>query len=230
MQANQKVARSTGPSLANTLADVAKPLPGLVFARWLGVPQEQSPSFWYWNAKVGDLMLGAAQDAQEYRTSIQSLVNLVNYLDDLVRQRRAERGSGVSGDRGGHSRSGPVPGARPVLGWSRQQRAPRVRARRALLHRGGAGKTGRPERAKGAGAELSGTRAQCGPPREKRVGQSFSLLGDGFRYIAFSWITLRLTHSTLTSGYVLTLQAIPRALLTLVGAALSDRRSTWPTC
>jgi cytochrome P450 len=72
------------------LADVAKPLPALVFARWLGVPQQHSPSFWYWNAKVGDLILGAAQEEREYRTSIQSLVNLDDYLADLVRQRRAE--------------------------------------------------------------------------------------------------------------------------------------------
>ena len=57
------------------------------------------------------------------------------------------------------------------------------------------------------------------------LGQSFSLLGDGFSYIAFSWITLSLTHSTLTLGYVLALQAVPRALLTLVGGSLSDRWS-----
>lgn len=56
-------------------------------------------------------------------------------------------------------------------------------------------------------------------------GQSFSLLGDGFSYIAFSWITLSMTTSTLTLGYVLALQAIPRALLTLVGGSLGDRWS-----
>lgn len=58
------------------------------------------------------------------------------------------------------------------------------------------------------------------------MGQSFSLLGDGFSYIAFSWITLSLTRSTLTLGYVLALQAVPRALLTLVGGSLSDKWST----
>jgi MFS family permease len=58
------------------------------------------------------------------------------------------------------------------------------------------------------------------------LGQSFSLLGDGFSYIAFSWITLSLTRSTLTLGYVLALQAVPRALLTLVGGSLSDKWST----
>lgn len=56
------------------------------------------------------------------------------------------------------------------------------------------------------------------------LGQSLSLLGDGFSYIAFAWITLGLTHSTLALGYVLTFQAVPRALLTLVGGSLSD---TW---
>ncbi|MEV7776978.1 MFS transporter [Kitasatospora sp. NPDC088351] len=58
------------------------------------------------------------------------------------------------------------------------------------------------------------------------LGQSLSLLGDGFSYIAFSWITLSLTHSTLALGYVLTFQAVPRALLTLVGGSLSDKWST----
>ena len=71
-------------------ADIAKPLPALVFARWLGVPQAHSPSFWYWNARVGDLVLGAAQEEREYRTSLQSLVSLEDYLGRLVTERRAE--------------------------------------------------------------------------------------------------------------------------------------------
>ncbi|WOI61161.1 cytochrome P450 [Streptomyces fradiae] len=72
------------------VADIARPLPALVFARWLGVPQADAPSFWYWNARVGDLVLGAAQEEREYRTSLQSLVNLEDYLADLVRRRREE--------------------------------------------------------------------------------------------------------------------------------------------
>lgn len=82
--------RAVPGHIGDVVADVAKPLPALVFARWLGVPQEHSASFWYWNARVGDLVLGAAQEEREYRTSIQSLVNLDDYLADLVRQRRAE--------------------------------------------------------------------------------------------------------------------------------------------
>ncbi|MFI9005975.1 MFS transporter [Actinosynnema sp. NPDC053489] len=58
------------------------------------------------------------------------------------------------------------------------------------------------------------------------AGQALSLLGDGFSYIAFAWITLELTGSTLMLGYVLAFQAVPRALLTLVGGSLSDRWST----
>ncbi|WP_030863267.1 MFS transporter [Streptomyces sp. NRRL F-2747] len=57
------------------------------------------------------------------------------------------------------------------------------------------------------------------------LGQSLSLLGDGFSYIAFSWITLGLTQSTLALGYVLAFQAVPRALLTLVGGSLGDKWS-----
>ncbi|MEU5095202.1 MFS transporter [Streptomyces sp. NPDC020996] len=58
------------------------------------------------------------------------------------------------------------------------------------------------------------------------LGQSLSLLGDGFSVVAFSWITLGLTGSTLTLGYVLAFQAVPRALLTLVGGTLGDSLST----
>ncbi|KOY55663.1 MFS transporter [Streptomyces sp. XY332] len=58
------------------------------------------------------------------------------------------------------------------------------------------------------------------------LGQSLSLLGDGFSYIAFAWITLGLTGSTLALGYVLAFQAVPRALLTLVGGSLSDKWSS----
>ncbi|MEV7098321.1 cytochrome P450 [Amycolatopsis sp. NPDC051045] len=85
------LARRAEPGrVGDLLTDIAKPLPALVFARWLGVPQRDSASFWYWNARVGDLVLGAAQEEREYRTSLQSLVNLDRYLADLVRARRAE--------------------------------------------------------------------------------------------------------------------------------------------
>ncbi|ACU37465.1 MFS transporter [Actinosynnema mirum] len=77
----------------------------------------------------------------------------------------------------------------------------------------------------GAGARLLAP-ARLPSFRLLWAGQALSLLGDGFSYIAFAWITLELTGSTLQLGYVLALQAIPRALLTLVGGSLSDRWST----
>jgi hypothetical protein len=75
----------------------------------------------------------------------------------------------------------------------------------------------------GAGPRLWAPARQR-PFRLLWMGQSLSLLGDGFSYIAFSWMTLTLTGSTLALGYVLTFQAVPRALLTLVGGSLGD---TW---
>ncbi|MET4658318.1 MFS family permease [Streptomyces sp. PvP037] len=57
------------------------------------------------------------------------------------------------------------------------------------------------------------------------TGQALSLLGDGFSVVAFSWITLGLTGSTLALGYVLAFQAVPRALFTLVGGSLGDSMS-----
>ncbi|MFD1659200.1 cytochrome P450 [Streptomyces caeni] len=74
------------------MADVAKPLPALVFARWLGIPRTDAPSFWYWNARVADLVLGTAQEESEYRASLQALVSLEGYLAALVARRRAEPG------------------------------------------------------------------------------------------------------------------------------------------
>lgn len=74
------------------LADVAKPLPALVFARWLGIPPTDGPSFWYWNTRVADLILGTAQEESEYRASLQALVSLEDYLGALVARRRAEPG------------------------------------------------------------------------------------------------------------------------------------------
>ncbi|MET9882850.1 cytochrome P450 [Streptomyces sp. NPDC006430] len=82
--------RAVPGQVGDLVADIARPLPALVFARWLGVPQAHGPSFWYWNARVGDLVLGAAQEEREYRTSLQSLVNLEDYLAGLVRQRRTD--------------------------------------------------------------------------------------------------------------------------------------------
>ncbi len=57
------------------------------------------------------------------------------------------------------------------------------------------------------------------------LAQSLSLLGDGCSYVAFSWITLTISHSSFVLGVVLACQAVPRALLTLVGGAVSDRLS-----
>ncbi|WP_275676970.1 cytochrome P450 [Streptomyces sp. MUM 2J] len=85
------LARSAAPGRTGDLmADVAKPLPALVFARWLGIPRTDAPSFWYWNARVADLVLGTAQEESEYRASLQALVSLEDYLADLVGRRRAE--------------------------------------------------------------------------------------------------------------------------------------------
>lgn len=57
------------------------------------------------------------------------------------------------------------------------------------------------------------------------LGQSLSLLGDGFSSIAFAWITLGMTQSTLALGTILACQAIPRAVLTLVGGSLGAQWS-----
>ncbi|WP_368733082.1 cytochrome P450 [Streptomyces alkaliphilus] len=89
--------RAVPGTTGDLVADIARPLPSLVFGRWLGVPAADGPSFWYWNARVGDLVLGAAQEEREYRTSLRSLVSLEDYLGDLVRRRRSEPGEDLIG-------------------------------------------------------------------------------------------------------------------------------------
>jgi MFS family permease len=57
------------------------------------------------------------------------------------------------------------------------------------------------------------------------TGESVSLLGDQFHFVALAWLTLQLTGSGLALGSVLMVAAIPRAIFMLLGGALSDRWS-----
>ena len=57
------------------------------------------------------------------------------------------------------------------------------------------------------------------------TGESISLIGDQFHFVALAWLTLQLTGSGLALGTVLTAAAIPRAVFMLVGGALSDSLS-----
>lgn len=84
-------------------------------------------------------------------------------------------------------------------------------------------------------ARASSTSAQAGTPllrpfrvRDFRllfVGESISVVGDQFHFVALAWLTLQLTGSGLALGSVLMVAAIPRAIFMLVGGALSDRFS-----
>jgi len=57
------------------------------------------------------------------------------------------------------------------------------------------------------------------------LGESVSLLGDQFYFVALTWLTLQITGSGLALGTVLMLAAIPRAALMLIGGAVTDRMS-----
>lgn len=61
--------------------------------------------------------------------------------------------------------------------------------------------------------------------RKLWVAAALSLFGDFFSYIALAWLVLQLTGSSLALGTVLVVQAVPRALLMVVGGALADRLS-----
>ncbi len=66
---------------------------------------------------------------------------------------------------------------------------------------------------------------RSGPYRKLWLAFSLSAFGDFFNYIAMAWLVLQLTGSSLALGAVLTVQAVPRGLLMLVGGALADRIS-----
>ena len=61
--------------------------------------------------------------------------------------------------------------------------------------------------------------------RKLWVATTLSLFGDFFNYIALAWLVLQLTGSGLALGSVLVVQALPRAVLMVVGGALADRLS-----
>ncbi len=53
--------------------------------------------------------------------------------------------------------------------------------------------------------------------------QSATVAAEMFSYVALGWVTLQLTGSAAAVGAVLATQAIPRAVLMLLGGVLSDR-------
>jgi len=55
------------------------------------------------------------------------------------------------------------------------------------------------------------------------IGEAISVLGDHFYIVALPWLVLQVTGDALAMGAVLALAAVPRALLMLIGGALSDR-------
>jgi len=57
------------------------------------------------------------------------------------------------------------------------------------------------------------------------LGESISLLGDQFGFIALPWLVLQLTNDAFAMGTVLAIAGIPRALFMLFGGALTDRFS-----
>src|SRR5262249_31110540 len=57
------------------------------------------------------------------------------------------------------------------------------------------------------------------------IGSAISLLGDQFYLVALPWVVLQITGSAIAMGTILMAAAIPRAVLMLIGGALTDRTS-----
>src|SRR5690242_15592654 len=61
--------------------------------------------------------------------------------------------------------------------------------------------------------------------RKLLIGGTISLLGDQFYLVALPWLVLEQTGSAVAMGTILMAGAIPRAVLMLMGGALTDRIS-----
>src|SRR5258708_29706247 len=57
------------------------------------------------------------------------------------------------------------------------------------------------------------------------MGEGVSLFGDQFYIVALPWLVFQMTGSLLALGTILLVEGIPRAVLMLVGCALTDRFS-----
>src|SRR5437762_11931816 len=57
------------------------------------------------------------------------------------------------------------------------------------------------------------------------IGGTISLMGDQFYLVALPWLVLQETRSAVAMGAIMMAGAIPRALLMLMGGAVSDRMS-----
>lgn len=88
--------------------------------------------------------------------------------------------------------------------------------------------SGNVEAVRGAHAPASGRTSLVAPLRVRNfrnlwLGQSISLFGDQFKFVALSWLVLSLTNRPGALGTVLLLQSIPRSILMLAGGVVSDR-------
>jgi MFS family permease len=57
------------------------------------------------------------------------------------------------------------------------------------------------------------------------LGETVSLFGDQFYFVALPWLVFEMTHSSLAFGTVLMVAGIPRAVFLLVGGVVTDRFS-----
>lgn len=88
--------------------------------------------------------------------------------------------------------------------------------------------SGNVEAVRGAQAPAGGQTSLVAPLRVRNfrnlwLGQSISLFGDQFKFVALSWLVLSLTNRPGALGTVLLLQSIPRSILMLAGGVVSDR-------
>lgn len=76
------------PGTMNLVRDFAFPLPAMVIARLLGVPDADVDRFKSWSDDIAPLIFGALQQAERHLLAQQALLELADYLKALVRRYR----------------------------------------------------------------------------------------------------------------------------------------------
>ena len=84
--------RFTGPGEVDVMPALARPLPTLVLAELLGIPEEQRSTFYAW-AEVYTGSLSGPVDMEKKDRFLQTMQELVSYFAYLIEQRRGGSGN-----------------------------------------------------------------------------------------------------------------------------------------
>lgn len=82
----------------DVIEDFAGPLPGMVIARMLGVPQADVPRLRRWSDDIATFVLASRLAADKYETAARATVEMRVYFTELIEARRAQPGAAIIDD------------------------------------------------------------------------------------------------------------------------------------